>query len=79
MNKLREPSSREQEIAASVREAVLANIKERNLGPRELADVLGLLPSGAEFLLQESEWPLEVGVRIASALGMSVEMSANAP
>lgn len=77
MNKLREPSLREQELASLIRSAVVNYVEKRGIGVEELSDLLGLLPSGVEVLLRESEWPLEVAVRVASALQMDVEVKAH--
>jgi len=78
MNKLQEQTTKERELAAAIREAVLVEIQRRGMGASDLSELLGLLPSGAELLLQESEWPLDVGIRVAAALGLELKVSARA-
>lgn len=78
MNRLVTPSSREQEMSASLRDAVLLEISTRGLSNGELSQIFGLLPVGVEMLLLEEEWPIDIAIRAASALGIEIEINAYA-
>lgn len=66
----------EQRIAGELRERALANVSSTGLDHDELGKVLGLLPSGVDSLLRDERWPLDVAVRVADALGMTVNIEA---
>ena len=75
-----QPSPRELEFGRELRSLALAEIARRHLTKDELAESLGMLPIGIEMLLQRTIWPIEVGMRVAEAVGVDVrfEMSAAA-
>lgn len=71
-----EVASIERELEAHLRIQVVDEIQRRGLGPRQLAESLGMLVPSAELLLDRKEWPLEVSLRVATGLGMKVEVVA---
>lgn len=71
-SRLTDPVQQEVEASRIIREAVL---KEAATIPNdELAEKLGLLPSGTELLLERKTWSLEKSVRAAAALGLTVSV-----
>ncbi len=75
MTKLNIPSQQELTLAKIVRERVLAEVASRHFNKEQLARVLDLYPSGVGSLLRESNWSLEIAVRVADALGIDVTES----
>jgi hypothetical protein len=75
MSKLSVPSQQELALAKMVRERVLAEVASRQFDKEQLANVLDLYPSGVGGLLRETDWSLEVAVRVADALGIDVTKS----
>jgi hypothetical protein len=75
MTKMSVPSQQELMLARIVRESVLAEVASRHFDKEQLAHVLDLYPSGVGSLLRESNWSLEIAVRVADALGINVTES----
>ena len=73
---LETPSASEVDIRVRLREAIVEEIHERGIGAEELAGILRLLPFGSTSLLSRSDWPIEVSLRVADALGMTVDLRA---
>lgn len=69
---LEHPSPTELDVTRSLREAILEQVLIRDLDNNEIAKCLGLLPVGAEVLLNKKSWSLETCFRFADALGMRV-------
>lgn len=67
-------SEREDEIRSLIRDKVLAEIKRRSMSYEQLAQELGLLPTGARVLLEQSYWSVERGLRVAIALGLKINV-----
>jgi len=67
---LAEPSEKENKLRDELQEAVRVELKKRGWDATELAEKLGLLPAGAELLLDRRQWPLETAFRVADALGI---------
>jgi hypothetical protein len=74
MSRISMPSSEEKDIGQELRSRVIQEIQRRQLTNEELAKILDILPSGATVLLGRSEWPVEMGLRVASALSLSFEL-----
>ena len=66
----------EQQVQKQLRDAVIKELKARQLTNREVADLLDLLPSGAETLLSRNTWPIEISLRVAESLQMNVKLQA---
>jgi predicted XRE-type DNA-binding protein len=62
------------EVEEQIRLQIMQEIERRSLDIRQVADALGMLPSGASLLMERRSWPLELGVRIARELGLRVEV-----
>jgi len=75
MSKLSIPSQQELTLAKILQERVLAEVASRHFDKEQLADVLDLYPSGAGGLLRETNWSLEIAIRVADALGIDVTKS----
>jgi hypothetical protein len=75
MSKLSVPSQQELMLARVIRQTVLAELQSRRFGNEQLARVLDIFPSGAGGLLRETDWPLEIAVRVADALGINITES----
>lgn len=71
---LSEPTKKENEMREKLRQIVIQEIKRRGLDKNQLAEKLGLLPSGADLLISRDSWSLEKGLRIAEALNMKVDL-----
>jgi len=54
---------------------VLDAIKARGVTHQQLAERLGLLPIGAEVLMAQSDWSLDVTWRVAEVVGLKVKVS----
>jgi hypothetical protein len=72
--KLDAPSKTEKDVLHQLRQAIAAEVSERDLTSEQFADLLNILPSGARVLLSQREWPVEVGLRVADALGIRLEV-----
>lgn len=68
-----EPSERETKIKDGLRSVIQKTIDEKHLSLEQLADLLGLLPVGAEVLLHR-EWDFETCFRLAEVVGLEVEV-----
>lgn len=66
----------EQRIQRQLREAIVAEIRNRHMSTQELANRFDMLPSGANALLQRDIWPIEVALQVAESLDMRVELKA---
>lgn len=75
MSKLSVPSQQEVTLAKIVRDRVLSEVASRHFDKEQLAHVLDLYPSGVGGLFQETDWSLEIAVRVADALGIDVTES----
>lgn len=73
---LRPRGNIEQRIQRQLREAIVAEIRNRHMSTQELANRLDMLPSGANALLQRDIWPIEVALQVAESLDMRVELRA---
>lgn len=56
-----------------LRDAIVQEIERRGLDTGALAEVLGMLPSGAHALLERDNWNLQTSMRVAHALNIRVE------
>jgi hypothetical protein len=63
------------QIAAALKDTIMEEIKRLDLDNVQLADRLGLLPSGVELLINRDYWSIETGLRIAEALNLGIELS----
>ena len=62
-----------EKLGQQVRLHVLKRVED--LSNEQLADKLGLLPTGVEILRRREHWPLETAVHIATALGIAVSVN----
>ena len=69
-----QPSPRELELGRELRSLAIAEIDRRNLTTADLAESLSMLPIGIEMLLQRTVWPIEIGIRVAEAIGVNVRL-----
>lgn len=65
----------ERNLREKLQNEVRNEITRRNLGPGELAKLLGLFPSTTLRLLHQVAWPLDVSMRIASCLKIDVKFT----
>ena len=63
------------EDRAFFQQTVREEIKKRGVTNEQLAEGLGLLPIGAQVLMSESHWTLDVTYRVAEAVGLKVKVS----
>jgi hypothetical protein len=71
--KAAETASPPQDFYRSLRDAVVSEIDRRSLDADSVAEIVGMLPSGAAALLQREVWPVETALRVAGALGLRIE------
>lgn len=74
--KTAEAAPLEAAISRDLRVAALTKIRADALSAADLASRLGVFPSAAEALLVRTAWPLDVAVRVVSALGIRVRVDA---
>jgi hypothetical protein len=72
--KIDQTSEAERRIADELRRRAVRLVGEGTLCVQQFADRLGLLPTGGKILLERSEWPVEVAIRVAEALEIPVEL-----
>lgn len=72
--RLKQTSETERRIAAELRTRVLDTIEREGLTEAVLAERLGLLRAGVRLLLEREDWPLDIAVRVAEAVGIEVEL-----
>lgn len=72
---MQEKSTLERDASKLVREAVLREVENRGLSVDEIAELLGIMPTGATVLMKRSQWPIEVALRIAEALDVDVKFA----
>ncbi len=72
---LTEPGNIERALAERLEQRTKDIIRSRNR--QEVANELGLAPSGVEALLWQDDWTLERAVRVAEALGVLREKAAD--
>ena len=63
------------EDRAIFQQTVREEIKKRGVTHEQLAEGLGLLPIGAQVLMSESNWTLDVTSRVAEVVGLRVKVS----
>ncbi|MCC6159866.1 MAG: hypothetical protein IT350_17570 [Deltaproteobacteria bacterium] len=71
---IHESTPREVEILDQIREEVDRELKRANKTPRDIADRLQMVPSGAEMLFAHQRWSLETAFRVAEALGIRIDV-----
>jgi hypothetical protein len=69
-----EPTATELELSQALRDAVDVQIEAKRLNREDLADRLGVMPIAIDVLFARRRWPLPVGVRVASALGLDLRI-----
>jgi hypothetical protein len=72
MSKLIKPVKEELLLSNKLRRKVLQKVRENNLSEKQVADKLGLLPSGAGALLDTKEWPIHIAIRVAAAFYIKI-------
>lgn len=74
-------SQRSREIASEdrfrrhLRDQLVQQIRERDLDVDQLADTVGMLPSGAQALMARRDWTLGTCLRVADSLDVEVRPS----
>ena len=71
---LSEPAKNESFLQERLKKAVMDEINRQGLNNSQIAEKLGLLPSGAVLLLKRDFWSLETGLRVAEALNLEVKV-----
>lgn len=62
----------EDRFRRALREQLVARIEEQQLDIDELAERVGMLPSGAQALMGRHDWTLRTCLRVAESLGVDV-------
>lgn len=68
-------TSREDRFRRALRDQLVARIEEQQLGIDELAEAVGMLPTGAQALLSRRDWTLRTCLHVADSLGVDVRPS----
>jgi hypothetical protein len=61
-------SRSEQSLSETLRAATLHTIQHRNMSDEQVAELLGILPSGSMNLRNQETWPVSFALRVADAL-----------
>jgi plasmid maintenance system antidote protein VapI len=72
---MQEKSTVERDASKLLKEAVSREIDRRNLTIEEIAELLNIMPTGANVLLKRSNWSIDVALRIAEALNVDVRFA----
>lgn len=67
-------SEREIQLQNKLKTIVEKEVKDKNYDNNFLAKKLGLLPSGVSLLFERQSWSLGIGIRVAIALGLEVNL-----
>jgi hypothetical protein len=70
-----EPGAIESELSQSLREAVLAELREQKIDPDALAAQLDLVPTSVRAVLKRETWPLRTALVMADGLRISVHVT----
>lgn len=65
----------EDRLRRHLRDALMVQIEGRRLAPEDLADLTGMLPSGARALMSRKDWSLRTCLRVAESLGYRIDAS----
>ncbi len=71
---IHEPTARETEILDQIRAEVDRELERVHQAPRDVAERLHMVPSGAEMLFARQHWSLETAFRVAEALGFRIDV-----
>jgi len=66
---------REDRFRRQLRDELVDHMRERDLEARDIANLVGLLPSGAEALMARRDWSLAMCLRVAESLDIEVHPS----
>jgi hypothetical protein len=66
---------REDRFRRQLRDELVEHMRERELEEQDIADLVGLLPSGAEALMARRDWSLAMCLRVADSLDVEVHPS----
>lgn len=67
------------QVRSRLQQAVRDAIAERQITLEDLARRMDLLPVGAEVLLAQKDWTMEVAFTIAAAIGLAIEVEVRTP
>ena len=74
MNEAQQAEKTEQQLEQKIRTAVLRAIQNQRLSDEELAEKLGVLPAGVAVLKRRSRWSLGTAIKMAAAMGFSLNL-----
>ena len=66
---------REDRFRRQLRDELVHHMQERELKEGEIAQMVGLLPSGAQALMARRDWSLAMCLRVAESLDIEVHPS----
>lgn len=65
-------TSREDRFRRALRDQLVVRVEELQLDIDELAEAVGMLPTGAQALLARRDWTLRTCLHVADSLGVDV-------
>jgi plasmid maintenance system antidote protein VapI len=68
---LNKQCKKEKDICEALKKAVDRKILKEKWSERQVADKLGLLPTGAKALVRKESWTIETAIRVADALDVN--------